>query len=87
MSLYNNAPCYKCGKRELNCHSFCKEYKEYEKMFIGIRYDRRQKQIESQRPKKRTKSSLSESATAQHKSFRKKREKLFNKNLDKLRGL
>ena len=86
MSAYGNAPCYKCEERELNCHSFCKKYKEYERMFIGIRYDRRQNQIASQRPK-RTKSSLSESATVQHRSFRKKKEKLFNKNLDKLKGL
>ena len=80
MSLGNNAPCYKCEKRELNCHSFCKEYKEYERMLVGIRYDRRQKQIESQRPK-RTKSSLSESATTQHKSFRKKKENYSIKTL------
>lgn len=86
MSAYGNAPCYKCEERELNCHSFCKKYKEYERMFVGIRYDRRQNQIVSQRPK-RTKSNLSESATAQHKLFRKKKEKLFNKNLDKLKGL
>lgn len=86
MSAYGNAPCHKCEERELNCHSFCKKYKEYERMFIGIRYDRRQNQIASQRPK-RTKSSLSESVTARHKLCRKKKEKLFNKNLDKLKGL